>query len=163
VAVKLAIQASASEYSRYRALVNSDWNGATYRDALRLLWDVVTISPGRSSGPADWLWSLKRSHGTTPEPLPEALDNVLAALISFFRDPHIPRKSNGQVARKSRPVIQAQTTAVSLLLQVICTITGETGFFRDLQSLLYLNSTVNRDGYAQPPLVHESVATESHE
>ena len=36
-------------------------------------------------------------------------------------------------------MVQAQATITSLLLQVICTLTGETGFFRDLQSLLYLN------------------------
>ncbi|MGH7139627.1 MAG: hypothetical protein ACREHD_28130 [Pirellulales bacterium] len=140
MAIRIEIRASANHFSRYRKLVDSDWNGRTFADVLQLLWDVVTLSPSRESEPVDWLVSLKKSPNTSPVSMPEELYNVLKVMTGFLRSPYIPQKSNGPAAKKSQLVVQAEATITSLLLQFLCTLTGETGFFRDLQSLLYLNA-----------------------
>ena len=64
----------------------------------------------------------------------------LRTLSMIFREPHVPQMPKEFALGTSRIAVQSVAAAVYLLLQVDMKITGEAGFFRDLQSLLYLNS-----------------------
>jgi hypothetical protein len=140
VDINLEIRASANHFADYRKLVDSDWNGKTFVAALQLLWEVVTLPADRKSQAAEWIVSLKSNPSTTPVAMPDELNQALTVLTRFFRDPQIPRKWKEHPTKKSRLTQQAEATITSLLLQFLFTLNGETGFFRDLQSLLYLNA-----------------------
>jgi hypothetical protein len=141
VPIKVEVRASSQEFCRYRRLVDSDWNAKTFNAVLKLLWEVLTIRADEQSESIDWILSLKKLDGRNLTiPLPEKLNNLLVTLAPIFREPYVPPSSREQMTKGSRAVVQAEATIISLLLQIVCEISGETGFLRDLQSLLYLNA-----------------------
>ena len=86
---------------------------------------------------------------------PPAFIERLRSLSGIFREPNIPQMPKEFAPANSKFAAQAGATAVYLLLQTSMKISGETGFFRDLQSLLYLNSV----HYLLPQLQDESKAS----
>lgn len=167
---KLEVRASAEEFSRYRDLVDSDWNKSTLDAVLKLLWAVVRESADEYKTLMEWPQGKSPGRdGNGKSAISESFVERLAFLSTIFRTPYIPPMPRELVSGKSRLAAQAETTMVYLLARILLPVTGETGFFRDLQSLLYLNAvhyllpqlkSTEEKGYASiinALLVHASV------
>ena len=150
---RVDVYASTKEFSRYRKLVDSDWNKATFAAVLELMWDVVKDSASDPDEPTEMTF-LKCMHEKRTSAVPPAFVERLRSLSGIFREPNIPQMPKEFAPANSKFAAQAGATAVYLLLQTSMKISGETGFFRDLQSLLYLNSV----HYLLPQLQDESKA-----
>ena len=137
---RVQVRASTNEFSRYRELVDSEWNKATFEAVLDLLWNVVRESSSDHNEPAE-LAFLRQAHDKKRTvAMPAEFIERLRFLSTVFREPNVPPMPKEFVAGVSRLTAQSGATAVYLLLQISLKITGEAGFFRDLQSLLYLNA-----------------------
>jgi hypothetical protein len=140
VVSRVEVRASAKEFSRYRKLVDSDWNKTTFDAVLELMWDVVKDSAWEQGEPIE-LTFLRHIHDKKrASVVPAEFIERLRALSMIFREPNVPLMPKEFALGTSRIAVQSGAAAVYLLLQVDMKITGEAGFFRDLQSLLYLNS-----------------------
>ena len=60
VTVQIHVRASAKEFSRYKELVDSDWNRTTLDAVLHLLWDVINESALKSKS-EEWLYFLEKT------------------------------------------------------------------------------------------------------
>ncbi len=141
MALHVEIQASSETFIQYKALVNSDWNNSTLRKVLDLLSSVMTAGRTANEASTEWVETLRKlpqhKSGSTIHP---DLIKLLKTIASVWSNPHIPRIEGDIVSGKSQAVVQTRATIVYLFLEPICEVTGETGFFQDLQSLLYLNA-----------------------
>lgn len=140
MASRLHIRASTKEFSRYRELVDSDWNKSTFDAVLQLMWAVVGHSASAHNGSAELAYLGQLHDRKRPSGLPPDFIERLRSLAMIFREPNIPQMPTDFGAGTSRMAGQWGAAAIYLLLQTSATISGEAGFFRDLQSLLYLNS-----------------------
>jgi len=61
VVSRVEVRASTKEFSRYRKLVDSDWNKETFDAVVELMWDVVKDSAPETHGPVE-LAFLKNMH-----------------------------------------------------------------------------------------------------
>jgi tetratricopeptide (TPR) repeat protein len=103
------------------------------------LWEVIGASAAHQKN-ADWIDCL-RDKRTTHESKtlpPEIVDRILH--LSFvFRGDHLPKMPGEIDFGSSKSSAQTEAASLYLLLQSIVPLTGETGFFQDVQSLLYLH------------------------
>jgi len=141
MALKLEVRAGSEEFSRYRSLVDSDWNKATLDAVLGLLRRVVTVPASANRQAEEWL-ALPAAVGerNRTSAVPKELLDALQMLSSVFRVPHVPKLPTELVFGRSRLAEQAKAAICYLLLSIKFEPTGESGLFRDLQSLLYLTA-----------------------
>ncbi len=138
---EIEIRALADKFARYKKLVDSDWNKRTFQGVVELFDDVVRGAESRIADNldlADLLVHAAERRG--PIELPQETVKHLRYLSFLFHEPHVPEMPEGLTAGKSKTREQTDSATVYLLLQAMIRVTGEDGFFRDLQSLLYLNA-----------------------
>jgi len=140
VVSRVEVRASTKEFSRYKKLVDSDWNKATFEAVLELMWDVVKDSASEHNEPVELTFLRQMRDRKRTSAVPAVLVERLRSLATMFREPNIPPMPDEPVLGTSKLAGNSGIAAVYLLLQVSMKITGEAGFFRDLQSLLFLNS-----------------------
>lgn len=140
-AVELEIRASTEEFARYREIVDDDWNDRTFHKALQLIWDVIFIPPNQAH--SDWIARFKTpKEAKRTISIPKDLMERIRILADVLRDPSIPRirMEDDILDKASQTLASTNATITALLLQFAFDLSGESGFFRDLQSLLYLNA-----------------------
>jgi hypothetical protein len=157
VTYHIEVRASAKDFSRYRELVDSDWDKAAFEAVLGLMRKVINGSITEQTEPVELLTFLRELHGKKSAPgVPEEFIDRLRVLSLIFHEPNVPKMPKQFVSGTSRLAVQGEAATTYLLLQVGGRITGETEFFRDLQSLLYLNSV----HYLLPQLQKEKTKAE---
>jgi hypothetical protein len=121
--------------------VDSDWNKATFDAVLKLLWDTIFLSCTENKKKLDWVAFLGESQDKKyPKLMPDEIVERLRDLSFIFREPYIPILPHDIDLGRPRTAIQTQAAICYLLFPTLVQLKGETGFFQDLQSLLYLNA-----------------------
>jgi hypothetical protein len=157
VAIQIEVRASTKEFIRYKDLVDSDWNKTTFHAVLTLLWDVISVSISEHEKKAEWLCFLKDDgEKRLPTVVPEDIADRIRFLSFALREPHIPEMPSDLASGKSKTSAQTRAAIFYLLFQTMVQLKGETGFFQDLQSLLFLNSI----HYLLPHLQKNDLKTE---
>jgi hypothetical protein len=140
--VALEVSASKANVARYHSLLAKEWTKRTLEDVLLLLWAEIG-----ESGPVEGLpfgYVLKPETGKAiRRELNQYVVNFVRSFRSFFEYrtiPQMPRPEALSEVRTSRLVAQAETTWTYLNLHILVSLRGETGFFLDTQSLLFLTS-----------------------
>lgn len=131
---------------KYHSLLRKEWSMATHLQTLNLLDELLQASR------AELQFALEKRQpsprrGTILFGLPE-LEELFEILASFnmaeqfaaIGIPALPEKLAELPSRRDRVVATAVRTWVYLNLQAVFDLRGETGFFRDLQSLLFLHT-----------------------
>ena len=131
---------------KYRSLLRKEWSMATHLQTLNLLDEFLQASR------AELQFALEKRQpsprrGTILLDLPE-LEELLKIFALFdmaeqfaaIGIPALPEKLAELPSRRDRVVATAVRTWVYLDLQALFDLRGETGFFRDLQSLLFLHT-----------------------
>ena len=123
----------------YRDLLVSDYTSETLNGTLHLLWTVIGKSVPKTR--PEWYRVLEYSERgrTSANEIEEIPVNRIRDLASMMPERlKVPSKfSDGS---SSRATWQAQRTWTYLILKSLARVTGEVGFFRDIQSLLFLNA-----------------------
>jgi hypothetical protein len=137
----ITLKAKAAFKTKYQSLLKKDWSDDTARQVLKLLEEQLQASgagflfPGKGSGKAP----PKRNEITVG---PDLLDGLLR-LLAPLRLPQLPAlpAAADELARNAGtgPAGLAVRSSLYLAFQAMFDIRGEAGFFRDVQSLLYLN------------------------
>jgi hypothetical protein len=149
------LRATDKQISQYRALVDSDWNRGTLERALGLLW--ATIDPSSLRSDDSWLPILEYPAGRRPsDESCEQVNTAIKSLARVFTEPAIPKLPAALSTTRTKAAVQAQKVWTYLTLQAMARLRGETGFFLDLQSLLFLCSV----HYLLPQLARERLKSE---
>ncbi len=128
--------------SRYKALLKEEWEPSLLIPALSLLEDQLRLSGARVRLP----WETTRATGgkSAARLIPNGTIRELVLLLQRLRSPDLPPVPT--LALERRPdthlklVGTALRVAVYLTLQALWELDGETGLFRDAQSLLFLGT-----------------------
>ena len=125
---------------KYQSLLRKDWSMATLRQVLKLLDELL-----RASGAAlRFAW--KDSELAGPGSKMELDLGDLQELLTIHRHlglpgmPLLPDKLVELLPASAGLVESAVRTWVYLDIQALFDLNGETGFFRDIQSILFLNA-----------------------
>lgn len=147
-----AIKRAQVDIERYTQLLQADWNDETLGQTLSLMREVLARSGVRIIFPWEDEASARRSYpipATASEDLREFLDRLNAPEL-----PPLPARLPSRVALP-KAALAHRTQAMVFLLTLQST--GETGFWLDLQSLLFLMAThVHLDA-----LLHERMGEEA--
>ena len=128
--------------SRYKALLKQEWEPSLLAPALSVLDDQLRLSGVRVRLP----WETTRAAGRKPE-VRLILDGTIGELVLLLRrlrTPDLPPVP--ALGLEKRPVTHlklagtALRVAMYLTLQPLWKLDGETGLFRDVQSLLFLGT-----------------------
>jgi len=132
-----AVSNKASLVAEYRRLLSSDWKRSFPDDVLALLWATVgdRVSANGDAALADLL--NPRSTRPLPQQYCGALIERIANASSFLNLFDLPSLPEDYVppARPGKPAAQAIRLAVHLTLHAHLDLSGDTGFFRDVQAL----------------------------
>jgi hypothetical protein len=127
---------------RYRELLLSDYSKETLDETLSLLLTVVAKSlPDKKDKQLGLrkVLEFNETGKTSSKDFDQRVLNRITAFASFFPSGPMPEMpaifSEG---RPTRAAWQAERTWAYLVLQSLAVVKGETGFFRDIQSLLFL-------------------------
>ena len=133
----IEVRASDREFALYKTLADSDWNKTTLEGVLALLWKVIAESVNSSKCE---LASVLRSPAEkeTGDELNHEIIEKIRRLAEVFTEPCIPTIPAKFSPKKTKAIILAEKTWTYLMLSSMVRLKGETGFFLDLQSLLYL-------------------------
>jgi hypothetical protein len=139
--VTIIVRTSHALVQRYREVLRSDYTRETLNETLQLLWEVIGQPPG--NGKARWVNALEyneRGKASAEEFHQEVLERIekFASFIPGGLLPAIPVRSSTH--RPSRAGWLAERACAYLTLQSLATLKGEGGFFRDIQSPLFLCS-----------------------
>jgi hypothetical protein len=132
----IQVRASDGEFALYKTLVDSDWNKTTQEGVLALLWRVIAESFRSKEGLASVLQFPRQKTSDT-----ESTHVIIEKIRSFaevFTEPCIPTIPLLVFSKKTKVTMLAEMTWTYLMLPSMVKLRGETGFFLDLQSLLYL-------------------------
>ncbi len=138
----ITLKARPALKSKYHALLREDWGRQTAERVLDLLGELLRASGVRLVFP--WEDSGKTARDRRGEVNLGADDfGELLELLERVRLPQLPPLPLAAEKLFVRPggklALAATRAWVYLIFQAVCEIRGEAGFFRDLQSLLYLN------------------------
>jgi hypothetical protein len=126
---------------RYRELLASDYTRESLNGTLGLLWTVVGQSVPK--GKPDW-WAVLEynEHGkTAPNDFNQCIIERIRSFASLVpKAPLPPMPDSFSEKRPSRHAWLAERTWAYLVLQSCGIVSEEIGFFRDIQSLLFLNA-----------------------
>jgi hypothetical protein len=133
----IEVQAYAREFALYKTLVDSDWNKTTQEDVLALLWQVIAESATTSK--FEWASVLRfPAEKETGKELNREIIERIKFFSEVFAESWIPTIPAVFSPKKTKAIILAEKTWTYLMLPSMVRLKGETGFFLDLQSLLYL-------------------------
>ncbi len=135
----IEVGASDREFTLYRRLVNSDWNSTTQESVLALLWKVVAESATASQCDLASVLHFPAEKGTGNQLNQQVIDRI-KSFSEVFTERCIPAIPLAFSPKKTKAIVQAEKTWTYLMLPSLVRLRGETGFFLDLQSLLYLSS-----------------------
>jgi len=142
---------------RYRELLVADYTRESLNGTLALLWTVIgqSVPKGKPDG---WTVLEYNEHGkTAPKGFNQQIIAFIRSFAPFVREAFLPPMPDSfSEKRPSRQAWLAERTWAFLVLQPSQTITEETGFFRDIQSLLFLNAAY----YLLPQLDGQSQSEE---
>lgn len=141
---------------RYRELLLEDYSRQALEGALSLLWTTVAQSVAANSS---WARALEYQENarTGAEEIDGEMVERIATFASFYPGRALPpMPPHFSAGRPSRTMWQAVRVWNYLALPALVRLKGETGFFRDIQSLLFLN-TVH---YLLPHLQAQSLRPE---
>jgi len=143
VAIQIDILASEEEFARYRSLVDSDWNRSTLDQVLALMRDVIRTPQVRPVKHLEWLlFPAMKGDKTLGNGIANQILEPLLFLSAVYHEPSIPRLPAALALGKNKASAQILDIVRLLLFQLFVNVRvrGETGFFQDLQSLLFLTS-----------------------
>lgn len=134
----LRVQAKKSDIQEYKRLLQSDWSRDSLDDALRLLWKPIEGSVTPAAFPWQKVLAFKAGR-LSGKDLNAKIIQRIGELAEVFREPPLPAMPSAFPSnRATRSVAQAEMTWAFLVLQALAKLEGETGLFRDTQSLLFL-------------------------
>jgi hypothetical protein len=140
--VVLEVLASKANVARYHALLTKEWTKRTLQEVLLLLWAEIGESPTIRELPFKDVLNPEPGRPVR-RPLNQDVLHSIRTFTSFFEHrtiPQMPEQKALSEAPMSRIVAQAETTWTYLILHSLASLRGETGFFLDTQSLLFLTA-----------------------
>jgi hypothetical protein len=134
----IQVASTGSLRDRYRRLLTSDWKKSTIDDVLELLWKEVEASARQTKIPFLEVLHPDRNSLSGSGPNTNVIEEIRDFRKHFHGNDLIPPVPEGFPARKGRLRAQAETVWTYLILENLAQLRGETGFFADTQSLLFL-------------------------
>ncbi len=123
----------------YQSLLSKDWSIATLRKTLELMGELLRVGAeirfgsGRPrKAPSPGLWSLSVDDSRRLLAIHREFEFAGSASLPEHIDELLPAPAG--------PAELALRVWVYLDLQILCKLRGDVGFFRDLQSVLFLNT-----------------------
>ena len=135
----IEVKAFDREFALYKTLVDSDWNKTTQEGVLALLWQVIAESAAQSKWEMACVLPFPAEKETGKQSSQEIVERI-RCLAEVFTEPCIPTIPAVFSAKKTKAIVLAEKTWTYLMLPSMVRLKGETGFFRDLQSLLFLTA-----------------------
>ena len=135
----IQVRASEREFALYKRLVDSDWNKTTQEEVLAVLWEVITESTIASKSDLAAVLQFPAEKEAGKELNREVIERI-RGLSEVLTEPCIPTIPSVFSLKKTKAIILAEKTWTYLMLPSMVRLKGETGFFLDLQSLLYLSA-----------------------
>jgi hypothetical protein len=129
---------SGPDQERYRELLLSDYTRDSLSATLSLLWSVIGGSVPKKN---DWWRALEFDENgkASRDEFDHHVIERIREFVSFFpTGPMPPMPTTFANGRPSRLAWYIQRAWTYLVLQSLAKIEGETGFFRDIQSILFL-------------------------
>jgi len=129
-----------SREQRYRELLVSDYTKDALNETLALLWSVVGHSVPKDRGWRSVL-AFSESGRTAPKNFNREIIDRIQGLAGLVRHPALPKMpAHFSDKRPTRAAWFAERTWTYLVLQSLAVIDGQSGYFRDIQSLLFLSA-----------------------
>jgi hypothetical protein len=133
----IEVRAPDREFALYKTLVDSDWNKSTQEGVLALLWEVIAESVSSSKYEFASVLKFPPEKETGKELNQEIIERI-RCLSEVFTEPCIPTIPSSFSTRKTKVISLTEKTWTYLMLPSMVRLKGDTGFFLDLQSMLYL-------------------------
>jgi hypothetical protein len=136
----IRVHASQNAADRYRELLRSDYTKETLESTLALLWATIQAS----TTPAGLSWQKSLEYDEMGRASGKSFDQAIIDRIRIYSTsmgkralPGMPRTFS---ERPTRSAALAEKTWAYLAIQTLAKLEGDTDFFNDLQSILYLCS-----------------------
>lgn len=134
----IQVASTPSLRDKYRRLLTSDWKKGTTDDVLGLLWKEVETSARLSKIPFLEVLQPHRSSIAVSGLNQDVIEEIKHFRKHFRGNNLMPAVPESFPTRKGRLRAQAETAWTYLVLDNLVQLRGETGFFADSQSLLFL-------------------------
>jgi hypothetical protein len=135
----LSAHAGKEDVERYQELLDSDWSKDTLDDVLSLLWKLIAASANAATFPWQRVLAFHTTRVASKHFDKQVLDRI-RELVDVFTEPGLPpMPRDWSQSRAARSLAQVEMSWAYLVLQALAGLTGDTGIFRDTQSLLFLH------------------------